>query len=227
MKSTCAVVLFFFINAGYAYTQDYSDAGMWNTFNLEYSIDSKLTALFTQELRLRENLSRLNLLYTNAGIEYKFSKSVKASLVYRNIDKYQDDKSFSFRHRMMCDITYKNKIWKLIIAYRHRLQVEQRDIYSSEKGWLPEWYSRNKVTVKYDLEKRYTPYAAIEIRYQIHDPRNIESDKTLHRSRYVIGGEYKINNHSDFGVYYLIQDEYNVVTPQTLYIFGLEYNLSL
>ncbi len=220
--------LFFFICQKKAVAQVvYPDAGSWNTCNIEYKFNKKITGLFTEELRFKENFTRLNLFYTNLGIEYKFSDFFKAALVYRFIEKYQDDNSFSFRHRLMFDLTVKKKFGKIGISYRQRIQAEERDIYSSDTGNLPEWYSRNKFTFKYDTDKRYTPYAAVELRYQFRNPREWQSDKTWHRSRYSLGVDYKLNKKSTVGLYYLIQREYNVVLPQNLYIVGLEYSLSL
>lgn len=223
------IISFIGINSyiGIGYSQDYPDAGSWNTFNLEYTLNPKFIGLFTQECRIKENFSRLNLFYTNLGIEYKAAKNFKAALVYRWIDKYQDDNSYSFRHRLMLDLTFKQKFGKLTASYRNRAQVEARDIYSSDDGAAPEWYSRNKFGVKYDMEKRYTPFVSAEFRYQFHDPRAVDSDRTWHRGRYVLGAEYKINNRNMVSAYCLIQHEWNVPTPQTQYIAGLEYNLTL
>jgi hypothetical protein len=219
--------VFFYLGTGKATAQNYPDAGSWNTFNIEYGINSRFTALFTEEYRVKENFSRLNLFYTNLGIEYKATKYFKAALVYRFIDKYQDDNTFSYRHRLMLDLTLKKKFGKFGLSYRQRLQAEKRDIYSSDDGTTNEWYSRNKFAVKYDLDKPYTPYVSVELRYQLHNPRKIESDQTWHRVRYVVGVDYKLNDRSAFGVYYLIQREWNVIDPQHQYIVGLEYTLSL
>ena len=205
----------------------YSDAGSWNTLNIDCKINKKFTGLFTQECRIKDNFTRLNLFYTNLGLEFKFNDFFKAALVYRFIEKYQDDNSFSFRHRLMLDLTLKKKFGKVGFSYRQRIQVEERDIYSSNIGNIPEWYSRNKFALKYDTDKRYTPYAAVEFRYQFRNPRAWESDNTWHRNRYSFGVDYKINKKSTFGLYYLIQREFNVVLPQNQYIIGLEYSLSL
>ncbi len=228
MKFSLYLFLFSFsLTCSNLFAQDYPDAGSWNTVNIEKGISEKFTALFTEEYRVRENFTKLNLFYTNLGIEYKVLKNFKAALVYRWINKYMDDNSFSFRHRLMLDLTVKHKFGKFAVSYRNRTQAEERDIYTSENGSDPEWYSRNKFGVKWDIDKRYTPFASVEFRYQLHDPRNIESDHTWHRDRYALGAEYKINDKSTFAAYYLIQREYNVVGPQNLYIVGLEYNLSL
>ena len=206
--------------------KNYPDAGSWNTFNVEYGINSHFSGLFTEEYRVKENFSRLNLFYTNIGVEYKVNKYFKAALVYRFIDKYQDDNSFSFRHRIMLDLTLKKKLGKFGLSYRQRLQAEKKDIYTSKRGYLTEWYSRNKLQAKYDLDKPYAPYVSVELRYQIHDLRNMESERTWHRARYVVGVDYELNHKSTFGIYYLIQKEWSVLSPQDQYIVGLEYTIS-
>ena len=213
--------------AAFCLSQNYPDAGSWNTINIDKELNTRLTFLFTEECRIKENFSRLNLFYTNLGIEYKATKSLKAALIYRWVDKFQDDNTFSYRNRLMLDITYKHKYGKFIVSYRNRTQVEERDIYSSDNGRNPEWYSRNKFGAKYDMGKKYLPYASVEFRYQFHDPRNMESEHTWHRNRYVLGAEYKINTKNTFGAYYLIQREYNVSSRDNLFIVGLEYTLTL
>ncbi len=205
----------------------YADAGSWNTFSINYYLNKKFIVLFTEEARFRENYSRLNLFYTNIGLEYKANKYFKTSLVYRWIDKYQDENTFSFRHRLMWDMTGKYFIKKFTLAYRHRLQVENRNVQSSESGKVPEWYSRHKIDISYEITKKITPYFSVETRYQFHDPRNFESDKTWHRVRFQGGIDYEYNKKNKFGVYYLIQTEFNVSAPENIFITGLEYSLTL
>lgn len=209
------------------YSPVYADAGHWNTFGITYGLTKHYSILFTEECRIRENYSRLNLFYTNIGFEYKMNKYFKTSLVYRWIDKYMDDNTFSFRHRLMWDATVKYPFKGWSVSYRHRLQVENRNVYSSESGKVPEWYSRNKVELNYALTSKLTPYISAEFRYQMHDPRNIESDHTWHRTRWQGGFDYEYNKKSKFGIYYLVQKEYNVSAPENIYITGLEYNLTL
>ena len=205
----------------------YPDAGSWNTFSISYALNKKFALLFTEELRLRENYSRLNLFYTNLGVEYKANKYFKTSLVYRWIDKYLDNDNFSFRHRLMWDATIKYPYKNFTLSYRHRLQVEGRNLLSSMSGFIPEWYSRSKFELSYKITEKLGTYIATEFRYQIHDPRSIESEGTWHRIRYQGGFDYELTDRSKCGVYYLIQHEWNVSSPENLYITGLEYSLSL
>lgn len=222
-----SLVCILFASSVYGQTKVYPDAGSWNTFSINYSLNKKWAILFTEECRIRENYSRLNLFYTNIGIEYKLNKYFKTSIVYRSTQKFKDDNRFSLRHRIMWDVIAKYGINKWSVSYRHRLQVENRDIYSSIDGYIPEWYSRSKFEVNYQLTKKITPYFSTELRYQLHDPRSVNSDGTWHRIRYQGGIDCEWSKKSKFGIYYLIQYEFNIEAPENLYMTGLEYTLSL
>lgn len=223
---TCFIILiFYFVPFCHLYSQQ-SDAGMWNTFSIEKKINKRFSLGIDEELRFKENFTRLNLLYTNLGIIYRPNKEVKIALIYRLIEKYEDDDYFSYRNRLMLDISYKYKIKSLSLSYRSRIQSEVRNFYSSDKGKIPEWFWRNKFEVKYNI-KKYSPYIGTELRYQIKDPRNPETDSGWHRIRIFGGVDYKINNMNSCGIYYLVQREWLTLNPQNIYILGLEYTIDL
>ncbi len=227
MKKT---VLFLFISFGivkHTFAQSTNDAGLWTTFNVNKKIKKNLGVFLTEEYRLRENFSQTNLFYTDLGIEVRPLNFLKVSFAYRMIDKYLINKTFSYRHRLMLNITLRQKFGNVYLSYRQRLQSEVRNVYSSAIGSIPEWYSRNKFELKYNIHKPITPYVAVEFRYQINNPRAVESNGQYHRNRYFVGLDYKKSDRHSFGLYYLIQREYNVSAPQNLYIIGLEYSLSL
>ncbi|OFY86202.1 MAG: hypothetical protein A3F72_07040 [Bacteroidetes bacterium RIFCSPLOWO2_12_FULL_35_15] len=229
MKSITKSLLFlvFLINTCSSVAQISPDAGLWSTATFECDINKKIVLFVTEEMRLRENFTRLNLFYTNVGLEYKISKNFKTSLAYRPSQKFMSNNMFSLRHRIQWDVTVKKSFWNLNLSYRHRLQAEGKNMYSSDKGLIPEWFSRNKFQVKYDLHKPVSPYFSVELRYQIHDPRNQRFDHDWHRVRYQGGFDYKINKHHCLGLYHMIQKEFNIANPETLYITGIEYTYKL
>jgi hypothetical protein len=223
MKKARLSLLLLFCFTTKAFSQPSNDAGLWASIGLEKKLTKKFSFLLTEEYRRKENFTRLNLLYTDIGFCYRPFDIFKVSLVYRNIDKFQLDKTFSFRHRIMLDMTVKKKFNRFALSFRERLQSEVRDLQSSEHGKVPEWYSRNKFELKYDIKKPITPWVAFEFRYQIHNPRMLEADKGWHRNRYFIGLDYKRNDKHSFGLYYMVQQEYDVSAPQNLYVIGIEY----
>ena len=82
--------LCFFIRGNYyAQSEVFSDAGMWNTLNLKHKLNKKLSFFLTEEFRLKENYSQINLTYTDIGLEYSPKGFIKTSLVYRFIQKFK------------------------------------------------------------------------------------------------------------------------------------------
>jgi hypothetical protein len=227
IKSFSASVLIMFVISNYTYAQLNNDAGLWNTFSIQYPIKKNYSINFDQELRLKENYSRLNLLYTNIGVSYK-RKGLKIEPSYRFIQRINLDGNFSFRHRLSLDVNYKKKFGKFAISERARYQAEVKNVYSSTRAFLPEQYFRLRTMLDYNINDNYSIYYSCELRYQIDVPNSdVVFNGTWHRIRNVIGVDYKINSKNIIGVYYLVQNEFNISPPENIYITGLQYSLGL
>lgn len=210
-----------------AMAQAISDAGLWNTIKVNKKINKKLSLFLTEEYRVKENISQTNLLFTELGVVIKPLKFLKTSASYRFTEKYMKNKTFTYRHRFVINLTFKQKFGNVSLSYRQRIQTEYSSIYTSETGNIPAWYYRHKVGIKYKLDKPLTPYIAAEIRYQIYDHSAQESNMLFDRNRYVAGVDYKLNKKNSIGLYYLFQNNYNTSTRKKTYIIGIEYTLSL
>jgi len=222
-------ITYFYLVYFCANSQQSNDAGMWATLSIQHPLTKKINFVLDQELRLRENYQRINLFYTNIGIDYKFNKYLKISPTYRAIQKKRLDGTYSYRHRLMLDVSLKKKFNKISVGERIRYQAEVQDLYTSKKGKLVEQYLRFKTDVKYSINDRITPYISCELRYQIHAPRGDGPlyDKGFHRIRNVLGIEYEINKKNSINLYYLIQSEFDISTPESIYILGIAYSLTI
>lgn len=203
------------------------DLGSWMTLSFNKGIVGGLQFNFDQELRLRNNLSDVNLIYSNIGLSYKFTKWFRVATVYRFIDKHKDDGTWGIRHRTYADFIFKFKPGKFSLGYRARLQSEWRGAgYSGEFGKVPEVYVRNLFKIGYKLNDHFSPYVGSEMRWQVQNPR-IPYHEGFDRTRFMAGTDYNINDNQTLGLYFLLQKEWNVINPQTLYIIGVEYSFSM
>ena len=211
------------------HAQQSNDAGMWATFTVQHALSKKINLVIDEELRLKENYQRINLFYTNIGIDYKLNKFIKISPTYRSIQKKRLEGTYSYRHRLMLDVTLKKKFKKFALSERIRYQAEVQDFNTSKKGKLAEQFLRLKTDLKYPVSDRITPYFSCELRYQIHAPRGDgpNYDRGFHRIRNVLGVEYELNKKNSVNLYYLYQTEFNISTPETIYIFGIAYTLTI
>jgi hypothetical protein len=220
---------FFILPGVMSIAQNTKDAGLWATFSVQKTLTKKINLAIDQEMRLRENFQRLNLFYTNIGFDYKLNKNVKISPSYRSIQKKLYEPGFSYRHRLMLDVTAKKKFSSITLSERVRYQTEVQDLYTSKKGMIPEHYLRFKTDVKYTALDKVTPFVSCELRYQLTAPRGDDPlyNYGWHRVRNIAGLEYKINDANSLNLYYLIQSEFDISNKETIYIVGIAYNLSI
>ncbi|HTF02583.1 MAG TPA: DUF2490 domain-containing protein [Bacteroidia bacterium] len=225
MRQFFALLFVIFTCAG-VHAQN-SDFGMWNTLSINKKINDKFSLGIDQEFRLRDNLSTVNLLYTNFGVSYKPTDFLKISLVYRFIDKHKEDLSWGIRHRVFADFVFKVKPGDFTLSYRARFQAEWRGAgYDATYGNVPEIFMRNMIKAAYKEAGDFEPYAGVEVRWQIQNPR-IPYHHTIDRGRFFAGVNYEINKRNVIGTYFLVQKEVNVNDRQSLYIWGLEYTINL
>jgi hypothetical protein len=199
-----------------------NDAGLWASINLEKKMNQKFSLNLTEELRFNENISELGMAFTELEADFKFYKSFSFAMNYRFAQKKQVDNFYSMRHRFGLEFSYKHKIKKLSIALTEKYQWYYSDIYSSENGKVPDRYLRTKLQVKFNLEKKYTPYVSAELFYFINNPTGGEINNT----RYIAGFEYEFNKKMSVDLYYLINKEINVNDALTSYVNGIEFNYS-
>jgi hypothetical protein len=198
------------------------DACLWTSVNIEKKITSKFSATLTEELRFNENISELGTAFTEIGANYKFYKFFSFGLSYRYIQSKNLDDSYSLRHRYNIDLAFKYKVEKVLASLRERFQTQYTDVNASENGKVPDRYLRSKLILKYDLEKKYTPFISCELFLQLTNPEGNELDK----ERFAGGFSYEFNKYTAVDLFYMINKEIHANNPLTEYITGVEFNYS-
>lgn len=199
------------------------DAGLWTSASFEVKVAKKLTACIAQELRFNENISELGTAFTEAGLGYKLNKHFQLAVNYRYIQKRRTDNYYSFRHKFYVDVKYEKKIKPFQIQFRSRLQDEYDDIGRASDGGIPICYSRNKLSISWNLNKLFSPYISVEL----FSPLNYPRTKVFDNIRTMAGVDYEISKHQKIDLFYMIQKEVNVSNPGTDFIVGLGYAYKL
>lgn len=209
--------LFLFLLCSANYAQR-NDAALWADIVLEKRIVPKLTVHFKEAIRVGQNVTQLNYSYSDIGLTFKINKNIQTSLDYRFIRKLQVENYISLRHRVYFTLELKKKLKPFTLNARFIFQSQLEDVYSREKGKIPDYYERTKLTVKYDLN-RFTPYLATELYINI-----IRWEQLLpNRYRLFAGFNYELNKMNGLEIYYLFERQFNQKNPLTNYVVGISY----
>lgn len=201
-----------------------NDAALWMNAYLEKKLGSRFNVHVNEVLRFNHNITRYYYSYTDVGFTYKIKDWWHATLDYVFVTNDAPNNHFtadflSIRQQLYFDMAFKYDFGDFRINYRTMVQGQVKDLYSSKIGYIPNWYYRNKLTLKYNLSRRVTPYVASEIYYHFDTNQGDEFD----RARYYAGFFYHIYSHSDLEFYYMIQDQFQINQPSTDYVIGLGY----
>jgi len=205
--------------SGSALNAQVKDAGLWTSVNFEAKLVKKVSLTISQELRFNENITELGAAFTDAGLSYKLNKHFEIAANYRFTQRRRNDNYYSFRQRFYGDVKYSRKLKPFDVSFRTRIQDQISDIGRASDGGVPEYYWRNKLSLKWDTKKAYSPYVSVEL----FSPLNYPRINAFDAMRTTAGVEYEISKHHKVDIYYMIQKVLNVSKPETDFILGLGY----
>ena len=226
-----AVIL---LNLKYSFAQkaqqSVNDAQLWENINFDSKLSKSFTFRFSHEGRFTNNDSRLTYYFEDVGLEYKthfHHLSILGDYVFirklntkGSIAQYWDT-----RHQYYVALTWAKKFGDFEFHDRQMLMGQVKDIKTSLSGKIPDYYLRNKVSVKYVFDYYWSVYTAAELYWHMITP---EPDPLPHvnRMRYFVGGYYRLNNKNEFELYYLFEQHMHIVNPNHNFIVGIGYSYS-
>ncbi|MBI3510796.1 MAG: DUF2490 domain-containing protein [Bacteroidetes bacterium] len=207
-----------------------NDAQLWENINAEHKLQRNFTARFSHEGRITNNMTRLTYYFEDFGVEYKIPKthfSFLLDYVYiRKLQQKSMTELWSNRHQYYFAVNYSFKVGPIHVHDRQMLMGQVKDLYTSTNGGVPDWYLRNKVTLRYDLNFYWSAYLAEEYYWHMNTP---QPDATPHfnRMRYFAGIYYHLDKRNEFELYYLVEQHTNVNNANHNYVLGLGYGFTL
>lgn len=223
MKRRIKILFFLSVLALRSFAQ-MNDAQFWENINIEKNINPRFIVRLNQEGRLTENFTSPSFNYFDIGCMYKAGKHVHLTLAYVWEEKHLYTGIWSMRHQAYTALTLRKSVGDFSFNYRVMTLLQVKDVNTSADGRFPDYYLRNKITVKYDRSFRYCPYIASELYYKI----NSTEVQAYHfdRVRYFAGMFYRPNKINEFELYYLIEQHMNERNAQRNWVVGLGYTHS-
>lgn len=210
----------------------YNDAQLRFNLGLEARISKKFSITLDQQDRWRKNVSEFNRASLDLGISYKINKHLRVRADYVFIQSRNKYDYFYSRNWYYVGLYLKHeyKRWKFVD--RNLLQARMGNM-NSEESHIMRLYYRNKLTVKYELTKRYGLYLAEEIYIPLNSPQATGIDRT----RSYIGLSIVTFKKQSLDLYFMYQafiqknewfkqqKEYPNDLLRRDYIYGINYNI--
>ncbi len=206
------------------FSQKNDDSQVWENIYLEKNITQRLLIHLNEEGRLTENCTSPNYIYGDLGLTYNVNKHLHLSAAYVPIAKKTYTSYVSFRQQFYVNFVLKYKFHHFVIYDRQMFQNQYNDIDRSANWDVPDYYLRNKVTIKYKNNSRFVPYIAEEVYFQLdYFHRN---GREVDRMRYFAGTFYELNAVDALEFYYLIEPHFHIYNPFINWIMGVGYSHS-
>ncbi len=213
-------VVFLILLVGLEAACQSNDAGLWLSVNARKSITQAFSVNYTHEVRIMENISEAATIFGDLGVDYNLNKHFKLSANYRHKYQRRPDDSYANYNRYYFDLSYKQKFKPLVFSIRQRIQSEFSG-YNTGRELNPELYSRTKLTLKADLDRKFSPYFSTELFLPINEYSNTYIDKV----RYSAGIDYEFTPRHALDISYMVQDKIGSLGEND-FIIGLGYSFS-
>ena len=213
------VIFFFSASADFCYSQT-NDAALWTNIYLEKKINKKFNSHLNLLSRFTENYSQVGYAYADIGLTYKLFKFLNTTFDYVYIKKRRLDGFYSTANQFYFNLLFKYNIRRVRLSYRSMIQTQFKDFTTGGRNDVVTFIFRNKFTIRYQLNKYFTPYISQEFYYQF----NNKSENYFYRSRSFIGVFYTFSQNSNLEFYYVFQKGMNVKMPETVYALGIGFS---
>ncbi len=215
------ILLFFcFFGATWALIAQDQDLNAWTRVALKYDLSKKARFAVENEMRFFDNASRLSQYHTELGVNYDLNDKWEGGVYYRFIYETDPEKQYELGHRAWLQLGYNWSKDRLSATIRTRLQTTYSGINTRENGRIPESYSRNKISLSYDLSNsKWEPNLGAEFWYQL----GSGSERIIDKYRVGGGFEYRYSRNVRIDIFYNYQSQIQVASPNIDHIFGLSY----
>jgi len=197
-----------------------SDARLWLYLKASAKVSDKLTAELTWQNRFYENMSQYSRRYICAAVEYKLFKQLRLLAGYAYGGARRPDATYTNAHQVWGGFQARYKQGRVSAIYRNLLQLNMEDIYSSEFGSQPRFFERNKITLKYAINKRLEAFTGSEA----NTPLYRTAELPVRRLRVFAGLSYAFNKHNAVEGAFVFQKNYRYSNPATRdFIYAVTY----
>ncbi len=198
MKCVLVQLLFLlFLNSLHVFAQEpEKDFQIWGNFEVESPLNKRWMLHLQHQTRFINNATQYGYSYFDVGALYRIGKNLRFTFNYIYADKKRTDISYSYRHQFEGYFTYRKKFGKFTFFDRLLSDMQFKDYNADAQGnRLRDFYVRNKVTLRYKLPYKLTPYVAAEVYYKFDGIYYERGYYGINRVRLFYGLLYNVSEH--------------------------------
>jgi hypothetical protein len=206
-----AAVLAYALGVGAGTSRADSDVQQWNELGVSYGLSKQTSVSFDQHLRFDEDLSRVEAVMPEPGIQYRLRRWLRLGAGYRLQYARGNDDDLRVRHRFHVNARLRQDIDRVRLDYRLQLQEQLRPGAKEPVRHTV----RHRVEVAYREYKPWIPAASVEGFVGVANGDPVHLDRVW----LTIGGSHDRKQRT-IDAFYRVEVPIEQDSP-TLHIFGL------
>lgn len=193
-------------------SQKNNDVRFRTGFEVEKKLPFRLSVVWKEELRIKDNFSELDRIYSDISVSFKALDWLKLSAGYTLITVDQEGKAadnyenyWDIRHRLTLSSTfiYETKTnWIFSLKERFQATFLTEDNLDEREKSNPKWVLKSRAMAEYKFRNiPLTPYTYVELCNTLNAPELIDGEY-MEKVRTAIGLKYHINKQNSINFYY-------------------------
>ena len=174
------------------------------------------------QTRFDHNATQYGYSYFDGGALYRFGKNLRFNVNYIFVNKRRADPSYSYRHQLEWYFTYRKKVGNFVFFDRFLGDMQIKDYNSDQVGQrVRDYYLRNKITARYKLPHKFTPYIAEETYFKFDGMYYERGFHGFNRIRLFYGLLYNVSDNWMAEVSYTMEFNHDAPIPTNNYFISI------
>ena len=197
------------------------DFETWSSINLRYKPTDNLKLSLSQQLRLKDNSSTMDVYFTQLGLDYKLANFLSIGFASRLITENDDRGKIQGNEshlRWQVDLEFNHSVSRFAMKYRIRYQ--NKDELQKTTDEIKKTI-RLKVASTYNIKNwKLDPTLSAELF------NGITNNDGIYKARYTLSSDYKLKKGS-LGAFLRTEKELFRDYPKRTNILGIKYNFTI
>jgi len=202
----------------------YKDFRTWYEIEVNTGLKNGIDLSAELEQRLQDNSLRYDRTLLTLSADYRVNKYLDVGAGARGLLTTDGEENLQARYRLHGDASGRYSLEAFDLSLRMRLQYGFDDLGNFTRVSDNSLVNRNRIRLRYRVfGTRVGTFVSVE---SFHFASGRPARRT-YKARYSLGGSYTLTFRSEFGLRYILEDEFNVPNPLQAHILVFSYSYNL